>query len=311
MQVESIGSLWLWVGFGAFVVLMLALDLGVFHRRTHAVSIREAAIWSVVWIALALGFNAFVAIQWGPKLGVAFLTGYLIEKALSVDNLFVFYAIFSVFAVPAAYQHKILFWGIVGALVLRAVMVFGGAALLRHVHWSIYVFGIILGATGARMLMRPDAAPHPDKSRLYRWVTRVIPTTSGLHEGRFFAREGGALRATPLFLVLVLVELSDIVFAVDSVLAIFAISDDPFIVFTSNIFAVMGMRSLYFVLANMATRFVYLQPGLALVMIFVGAKMALSHVVKVSVTVSLLVVALLLGGSILASLLKSRRTPAK
>jgi tellurite resistance protein TerC len=259
-------------------------------------------------VALALGFNLFVFLRWGSESGEAFLTGYLIEKALSVDNLFVFYMIFTAFSVPAAYQHRLLFWGVVGAIVLRAMMIWGGSLLLTHFHWVVYIFGGVLIATGLRMLVRPGKEPHPEKSRIFRAIRRIVPTTKeGEDDGsKFFVRENGALLATPLFLVLMLVELADIVFAVDSILAIFAITQDPFIVFTSNIFAIMGMRSLYFVLAGVAKRFAYLQPGLALVLLFVGAKMAMSPLVKIPVVISLMVVTVLLGGSIVASLIKER-----
>lgn len=304
---ESVGSLGLWGGFSLFMIAMLALDLGVFHKKTHVVSTRESLIWTGVWIGLALLFNVYVFYRWGGETGEAFLTGYLIEKALSVDNLFVFYMIFSTFAVPLAYQHRVLFWGIVGALLMRAGMVWGGAFLLSRFHWLIYVFGLVLLATGGKMLARPDAKPEPEKSRVFAAMRRVIPTTKEMHGEHFFAREGGLMKATPLFLVLLLVELSDVVFAVDSILAIFAITEDPFIVFTSNVFAVMGLRSLFFLLANVADRFVYLQPGLALVLIFVGTKMAISEWLKIPVVISLAVVAFLLGGSIVASLVKTRR----
>lgn len=307
---ESVGSLGLWGGFSLFMIAMLALDLGVFHKKTHAVSTRESLIWTGVWVGLALLFNGYVFLRWGSETGEAFLTGYLIEKALSVDNLFVFYMIFTAFAVPAVYQHRVLFWGIVGALLMRAGMVWGGAFLLSRFHWLVYIFGAVLLATGAKMLARPDDKPEPEKSRVFRAMRRVIPTTKESHGERFFAREGAAFKATPLFLVLLLVELSDVVFAVDSILAIFAITQDPFIVFTSNVFAVMGLRSLFFLLANVADRFAYLQPGLAMVLIFVGTKMAISDWFKIPVVVSLAVVALLLGGSILASLVKTRRDQA-
>ncbi len=308
---QTVGSPALWIGFAGFLVVMLALDLGVFNRRGHTVTVKEAAIWSAVWVSLALAFNVFVYVRWTGDVAQEFLTGYLIEKALSIDNLFVFYMIFAAFEIPAEDQHRVLFWGIVGAIVLRAVMVIGGVALLSSFHWLVYIFGALLIATGARMLFRRDAKPHPEQSRIYRVVVRLIPSTKKRHGGRMFAREAGVVRATPLLVVLVLIELMDVVFAIDSILAIFAITSDPFIVLTSNIFAVMGMRSLYFVLAGVAKRFVYLQPGLAMVLVFVGAKMALSPFYKLPVFVSLLVVGLLLGGSIIASLRKTRRDPGE
>jgi tellurite resistance protein TerC len=308
MGVDSVGSPWLVGGFAVFIVAMLVLDLVVFHRRAHSITMREAAAWSAVWVALSLVFCGFVFWRWGSELGNQFLTGYLIEKALSVDNLFVFYVIFSAFSVPSAQQHRLLTLGIIGALLLRAAMIWGGAYLLSHFHWLVYVFGVILFATGVRMLVRrhEKAAP-PEESRLFRAISKVVPTATGDHGKKLFVRVGHGWRATPFFLVLLLVEASDVVFAVDSILAIFAISEDPFIVFTSNIFAVMGMRALYFLLAGMADRFRYLQPGLALVMMFVGAKMGLVEWIHVPVLVSLAVVSVLLGGSIALSLLKSRR----
>jgi tellurite resistance protein TerC len=311
MSIETIGTPALWMGFLAFVAAMLALDLGVINRKAHDIPPREAAIWTGVWVALAVAFNAYIFFRWGAELGEAFLTGYLIEKALSVDNLFVFYLIFTAFSVPPAYQHRLLFWGIIGAIVLRAAMIFGGSVLLAHFHWVTYIFGAMLIAAGVRMLARPHKRPHPERSRMFRAIQRIIPTSAAPPRGRLLVRENGTLMATPLLIVLILIELTDVVFAVDSILAIFAITDDPFIVFTSNIFAVLGMRSLYFVLAGVARRFAYLQPGLALVLLFVGTKMAASPVVKIPVVVALLVVSLLLGGSILPSLIKARRTSQK
>jgi tellurite resistance protein TerC len=303
---ETIGSPALWIAFVAFVAVMLVIDLGIFNRSCHVISIKEAAAWSGVWIGLAIAFNIVVFVEWGTTTGEEFLTGYLIEKGLSIDNLFVFYMIFTAFSVRPEYQHRLLFWGILGALVLRGAMIVGGSALLASFHWVVYVFGALLIATGVRMLARPHEQPHPENSRLFRALQRVIRSTRSLHGGKLFARENGVLLATPLFLVLVLIELSDVLFAVDSIVAIFAITDDPFIVFTSNIFAIMGMRSLYFLLSGVARRFVYLQPGLALVLVFVGTKMAISHMVKIPIVVSLLVVLLLLGGSIIASMVKTR-----
>jgi tellurite resistance protein TerC len=305
--VESVGSPLLWTLFAVVVATMLALDLGVFHRKAHVVSVREAAIWSGVWVAVSLLFNALVAWRLGREAAGAFLTGYIIEKSLSVDNLFVFYLLFATFRVPDQHQHRLLFWGIIGALILRTGMVFGGSWLLTRFTFLTYVFGGVLILTGAKMLARPGKEPHPEKSRAYRLVQRIIPTTSEQHGGHFFARADGRLLATPLFITLILIELSDIVFAVDSILAIFAITADPFIVLTSNIFAVLGMRSLYFLLANLARRFVYLQPGLALVLVFVGVKMAARDLFHLPVVLSLLVVTLLIGGSVVASLIRTRR----
>ena len=307
MGIETVGSVPLLAGFIGFVVLMLILDLGILNRKAHVVSLKEAGIWTAVWVALSLTFNVFVFWRWGVQAGEEFFTGYLIEKALSVDNLFVFYMIFAAFSVKPEHQHRLLIWGIIGALILRAAMILAGSVLLARLHWVIYVFGVLLIATGARMLARPHKQPHPEKSRLFRAISRIVPTAKGDHGGKMFTRENGALVATQLLLVLLLIELTDVLFAVDSIVAIYAITEDPFIVFTSNIFAIMGMRSLFFLLAGVAKRFVYLQPGLAIVLVFVGAKMVISPWLKIPVIVSLLIVLLLLGGSIVASLIKTRR----
>ncbi len=296
----------LWTVFAVVVVAMLALDLGVFHRKAHAVGVREAAIWSAVWVAVSLLFNALVWWRLGREAGGAFLTGYIIEKALSVDNLFVFYILFAAFRVPDVHQHRLLFWGIIGALILRTGMVFGGSWLLSRFAFLTYFFGGVLILTGGKMLARPGKEPHPEKGRAYRLVQRIIPATSEPQGGRFFVRHEGRVLATPLFIALILIELSDIVFAIDSIMAIFAITTVPFIVLTSNIFAVLGMRSLYFLLANLARRFIYLQPGLALVLVFVGVKMAARDLFHLPVALSLLVVLLLIGGSIVASLIRTR-----
>jgi tellurite resistance protein TerC len=304
---ESVGSPVLWTLFAVVVAGMLALDLGVFHRKAHVVGVREAATWSVVWVAVSLAFNGLVAWWLGRGPATAFLTGYVIEKSLSVDNLFVFYMLFAAFRVPDAHQHRLLFWGIIGALILRTGMVFGGSWLLSRFTFLTYVFGGVLILTGAKMLARPGKEPHPEKGRAYRLLQRIIPTTpEAPPDGSFFVRQEGRLLATPFLIALVLIELSDIVFAMDSILAIFAITSDPFIVLTSNVFALLGMRSLYFLLANLARRFVYLQPGLALVLVFVGAKMAARDLFHLPVALSLLVVVALIGGSIVASLIKTR-----
>jgi tellurite resistance protein TerC len=304
--VETVGTPVLWIVFAVFVVTMLALDLGVFHRKAHVVSVKEAGTWSAVWVAVSLLFNALVVWRLGREAGGAFLTGYIIEKSLSVDNLFVFYMLFAALRVPDQYQHRLLFWGIIGALILRTGMVFGGSWLLSKFTFLTYIFGAVLILTGVKMLGRPDKEPHPERGRAYRLLQKIIPTSADAHGPHFFVRENGRRLATPLFIALILIELSDIVFAIDSILAIFAITVDPFIVLTSNIFAVLGMRSLYFLLAGMARRFVYLQPGLALVLVFVGVKMAARDLFHLPVVMSLAVVVLLIGGSIVASLIRTR-----
>lgn len=307
MHVDSIGTPWLWLGFTAFVLLMLALDLGVFHRKAHEVSVKEALTWTGVWITLALTFNAGIYHWFGPERALEFLSGYVIEKALSVDNIFVFIVIFSVFAVPSKLQHKVLLWGILGALLLRALFVVLGAALLSRFHWLGYLFGGFLVFTGLKLLVQREAAAEPQKNPLFRLFRRLVPSVDEYHEGRFTIVEAGKRYATPLLLVLVAIEGTDIVFALDSIPAIFAVTRDPFIVFTSNIFAVLGLRALYFALSGMMDKFHYLKFGLALVLMFVGGKMLLASVYEIPIWLSLAVIAALLGGSVVASLL--RRPP--
>jgi tellurite resistance protein TerC len=307
MNVATLASPAVWLGFAVLVVVVLVIDLGIFNRKAHVVKTREALIWTGVWVALALGFNVFVWQRFGALAAEEFITGYAIEKALSVDNLFVMYAVFTAFSIPALHQHRVLFWGIIGAVVMRTVMVFAGVALLSSFHWLIFIFGGFLVLTGLKMLVRKDELPHPEKSRLLRAVKKVMPVSDDLQSGRMFVRVDGALAATPLFLALLTIEASDAVFAVDSIFAIFAVTTDPFIVLTSNVFAMLGLRSLYFVLAGAAERFKYVQPGLALVLVFVGVKMAISDWAKIPVLVSLGVIVALVGGSIVASLVSNAR----
>ena len=300
-------QVWLWIGFNAFVLLMLALDLGVFHRNAHEVSLREAGAWSTVWVALALTFNFGIYHFMGSEAGLAFLTGYLIEKALSVDNIFVFVLIFSYFNVPAKYQHRVLFWGILGALLMRGAMIAAGAALIAEFHWIIYVFGAFLVFTGIRMAMQTEHDIDAESNPVIRLVRRVMPVTNVYHGQNFFVQEevGGRLRrvATPLFVVLVLVETTDLIFAVDSIPAIFAITTDTFLVYTSNVFAILGLRALYFLLAGVIHKFHYLKLGLSAVLVFVGAKMLLTDIYKVPIGISLVVIALVLATAVVASLL--------
>ncbi len=309
---------WVWVVFNLFVLAMLALDLGVFHRKAHVVSIKEATIWSVVWIGLALLFNTGLWFFWdrlapnsvysNSEAALAFLTGYLIEKSLSVDNIFVFVLIFTYFAVPALYQHRVLFWGIIGALLMRGVMIGLGATLIKEFHWIIYIFGAFLIFTGIRMAFHRNEEVHPEKNPLIRLLKRLMPVTENYEGDKFFIRRAGVLMATPLFLVLLMVETTDLIFAVDSIPAIFAVTQDPFIVYTSNVFAILGLRSLYFVLAGMVHQFYYLKLGLSVVLVFVGVKMLLIDTAfKIPTALSLLVVALIIAVSVIASLLRSRR----
>jgi len=305
----SVGTPLLWGAFTLFVLGLLALDLGVFHRKAHTIGTREALGWSLFWIALALLFNAWVAWTFGTQRGLEFLTGYLIEKALSVDNIFVFLVIFSYFSVPAAYQHRVLFWGILGAIVFRVAFILAGAALLQAFHWVVYLFGGLLLLTAVRIVRARDEEVHPERNPLLRLVRRYLPVVPTYQGARFFVRVGGRLMATPLLLVVVVVEATDIVFAIDSIPAIFAVTADPFIVYTSNVFAILGLRALFFLLAGVLNRFHYLKAGLGLVLAFVGMKMLLSDLYAIPIGVSLAVVGALIGGAVAASLLRPPGRP--
>jgi tellurite resistance protein TerC len=304
---------WLWIGFNAFVLAMLAVDLFVFHRDAHEVRLREAAAWSVVWIALAVAFGAGVYRWMGPAAGLEYFAGYLIEKALSVDNIFVFVLIFGFFRVPREYQHRVLFWGILGALVMRGAMIAGGAYLIAHFHWVMYVFGAFLVFTGIRMATSVEHDIDPASNPAIRLVRRLIPVTPEYIGHRFFVRQetGGTSRlfATPLFVVLVLVETTDLIFAVDSIPAIFAVTERPFIVYSSNVFAILGLRALYFLIADVIHRFHYLKIGLAVVLVFVGAKMLIADVYSLPITASLAVIVIVLSSAVAASLLWPRPEP--
>ena len=284
-------QIWLWVGFNVFVLAMLAVDLFVFHKEAHEVASAEAATWTVVWVALALLFGAGVYAFMGRDAGLEYFAGYLIEKALSVDNIFVFVLIFGFFRVPLRYQHRVLFWGILGALVMRGVMIVAGAYLIQQFHWVIYLFGAFLVFTGIRMATQIEHDIDLESNVVIRIVRRLLPVTATYHGQKFFVREevGGTLRlaATPLFVVLALVETTDLIFAVDSIPAIFAVTQDPFIVYSSNVFAILGLRALYFLLAGVIHRFHYLKVGLSVVLVFVGAKMLVADVYKVPIGVSL------------------------
>lgn len=310
LSVVTLGSWPLWVGFLAFVGVMLALDLGVFHRKAHVVSLREAAIWSAVWISLAAVFAFGVFHFYGAQRGLEFTTGYLIEKALSVDNIFVMVILFGAFGVPARQQHRVLFWGILGAVAMRAVFILAGVSLILRFHWTLYLFGIFLVITGVKMLLFRTEEDHPENNVLVRLARRVLPVAPGQDTEHFFARVDGRRMVTPLFLALVAVEFTDLIFAVDSIPAVLAVSQDPFIVFTSNIFAILGLRSLYFLLAGVVHKFRYLKVGLALVLVFVGVKMTIVDVFKIPVGVSLAVVGLLIAGAILSSLVVDGRRRA-
>jgi len=289
------------VGFNLFVILMLALDLGVFHKRTHTIRVREALIWTGIWVGLALLFNFGIYLWKGPEPALQFLAGYVIEQSLSVDNLFVFLLVFSYFGVPSQLQHKVLFWGIIGAAVMRATLIVVGAALIHRFHWIIYLFGGFLVLTGIRMAFSNDEAVDLANNRVVRLFKRFFPMTPDYQGDRFFVQVDGRRLATPLLLVLVVVETTDLVFAVDSIPAIFAVTTDPMIVYTSNIFAIMGLRSLYFALAGMMELFHFLKIGLSVVLTFVGLKMLLSEIYEIPIGIALAVVAGVLVFSVVAS----------
>lgn len=317
--------LWIWGTFMGFVLLVLAVDLGVFHRQAHKVEMKEALVWSGVWIALALIFNLGIFFFWNQiqpgtsytneEAGFAFLAGYLVEKALSVDNIFVFLLVFGYFAVPEKYQHRVLFWGIVGALIFRAAFIAAGAALLEHFFWTMILFGLFLIVTGIKMVVVKDKKIDPEKNPLVRAFRRIMPVTDEYHGQKFFKRINGRLWATPLFLVLLVVEFTDVIFAVDSIPAIFAITADPFLVFTSNIFAILGLRALFFALAGLMKMFHFLSYGLAAILVFVGGKMLYGYAEKVlvpewpkfPVVLSLGVIVAILAVAVIASV---RKPPA-
>lgn len=305
METASIGTPLTWGLFLLGVLVFLALDLGVFHKKDHAISAKEAGIWTLVWVAMAGLFGAGLAHFQGNELALEFAAGYLIEKALSVDNIFVFVVLFRFFRVPGELQHRVLFWGVFGALVLRAAFIWAGAALLNRFDWMLYVFGAILVWTGVKMFRHGDD-DDPAQSPWIKWIKRVIPVQDHFSGNHFFVKEAGRRVATPLFLALVAIELSDVIFAVDSIPAVFAVTRDPFIVFTSNVFAILGLRSLYFLLADVVDRFYLLRPALAMVLFFVGTKMLVSGMYHVPVWLSLLVIGVLVGGAMLVSWLRPK-----
>ena len=296
-------NIWFWIIFNVFVLAMLALDLGVFHRHDHAVTMKEASIWTVVWISLALLFNLGLYFYAGPEPALQFLTGYLIEKSLSVDNIFVFVMLFSYFQVPVIYQHRVLFWGILGALIMRGILIGVGAFLIAQFHWVIYVFGAFLIFTGIRMGVQKDEHVDVESNAMVNLLRRFMPITQNYHGHDFFVRQAGRLFATPLFVVLLIVETTDLIFALDSIPAIFAVTTDPFLVYTSNVFAILGLRSLYFLLAEVVTKFRFLKIGLSAILIFVGVKMVIVDIYHIPIALSLGVIAAILAISIIASLL--------
>lgn len=304
-------SIWWWVGFNALVLALLALDLFVFHKEAREVKPKEAALWSVFWVVLSLLFNLFIYFEFGRAAATEFFTGYLIEKSLSVDNLFVFVLIFGYFNVPPRYQHRILFWGILGALIMRAILIFTGSVLISNFEWTIYLFGAFLVFTGIRMAFEKEDGIEVEANPLIKFVRRLFPVTNGYHGHRFFVREAGRTFATPLLIVLVMVESTDVIFALDSIPAIFAITKNSFIVYTSNIFAILGLRALYFLLANVIDKFYFLKYGLAVVLCFIGVKMIVTWFdVHISTGISLGVVGAVLVTSVLISLLFPKREEA-
>ena len=309
-EVTAISGTWVWVAFNALVLALLALDLGVFHRRAHAVRPKEAAVWVAAWAALAVAFGIGIFLARGSQAGLEFFAGYLVEQALSVDNIFVFILIFSSFGVAPQYQHRVLFWGIVGALVMRGVMIGAGAFLIEQVHWVTYVFGGFLIVTAVRMARQKEGGIAPEANPVIRMLRRIVPLTKRYHGHRFIVRRGRRWAATPLLLVLVLLETTDVVFAVDSIPAVFGVTRDPFIVYTSNVFAILGLRSLYFVLAGVIGRFHFLKLGLSAILAFVGAKMVLAEVYHVPIGASLAVIAGVLAAAVAASFLFPRRAAA-
>jgi len=301
------GHVVFWIGFNAFVVLMLSLDLGVFHKKIHKVPVKEAVIWTIVWITLAMIFNVLIYFDMGKTKALEFLTGYVIEYSLSVDNIFVFILIFSFFQVNEKYQHKVLYWGIIGALIMRAIFIFAGVALITRFHWIIYIFGGFLIITGIRMLFHGDSKVEPEKNPVVRFFRKFLPVTHEMHEDKFFIKRNSGLYATPLFLVLLIIESSDLIFAVDSIPAVLAISQDSFIVYTSNIFAIMGLRSLYFAVSGIMEYFRFLKIGVAFVLTFVGVKMCISNYIDIPVIFSLLIIISILLISIIASVAIKKR----
>jgi tellurite resistance protein TerC len=291
----------LWIGFNVFVLLMLVLDLGVFHRGAKEIKVKDALIWTGIWIMLSLMFNVFVFYQFGEDKAYEFLTGYLIEKSLSIDNIFVMILIFSYFHVPAEYQHKVLFWGILGALVMRVLFILAGIELIHKFHWLIYIFGGFLIYTGIRIATQGEVKLNPEKNPVVKFVRKIFRVTPAFHEDNFFVTLDNRLWATPLFVVVVMIEATDLVFAVDSIPAILAISDDPFIVYTSNVFAILGLRSLYFAIAGIEKYFIYLKYGLAAILVFVGIKMCIADFYKIPTGISLGFIILSLAVTIVAS----------
>jgi tellurite resistance protein TerC len=301
MELTTVATPSLWIVFTGLVITLLAIDLGVLHRTVREVRMREAILWSLVWVALALTFNAWVYHRFGEERGLEFLTGYVIEKALAVDNLFVFLVVFTTFAVPKALRHRVLFWGVLGALVMRAGFILAGAAMISRFHWILYLFGAFLLVTGIKLLREGDIEMRPELNPVFRLFRRLVPSVTDYHRGRFTVRKGGKRYATPLLLVLVCIEIADVIFAVDSIPAIFAVTTDPFIVYTSNICAILGLRAMFFVVAGAVEQIRFLKVGLSLVLSFVGIKMLIVDFYKIPIGWSLFTITAILAVSVLAS----------
>jgi tellurite resistance protein TerC len=297
----------LFILFNVFILAMLALDLGVFHKTARHVSVKEATVWSIVWIVLALAFNVGVFFVVGPTTALEFFTGYLIERALSMDNIFVFIIILSYFGVPQKYQHKVLFWGVIGALVMRSIFIAAGTALISRFEWVLYVFGAILIYSGWRMMTEKGVEVHPDKNIVIRLARKLFPVSTGYETTKFVVRKHGKLFITPMLLVLLTVETTDVVFALDSIPAVFGVTRDPFIVYSSNVFAILGLRAMYFLIAGVMNTFYYLSYGLSLVLMFIGVKMMVADFYPIPITISLLVVGLILGVAVGASVVRKKR----
>jgi tellurite resistance protein TerC len=301
----------LYVFFTLFILVMLAIDLGVLHRTPRAISLKEATLWSIVWIVLALLFNAGILLYAGTTPALEFFTGYLIERALSMDNIFVFVIIFSYFGVPPQYQHRVLFWGVVGALIMRSLFIWAGTALISQFEWILYIFGLILILSGWKMMAEKGVEVHPEKNIFIRLTKKIFPVETGYDSPGFFVRKGGRLHITSMLLVLLTVETTDVVFAVDSIPAVFGITRDPFIVYSSNIFAILGLRAMYFLLAGVMNTFYYLSHGLSLVLVFIGVKMLLADLYHIPIAIALGIVVLILAVAVVASLVRNRRVAGK
>jgi len=301
-------NIYFWIGFHVFIFLMLALDLGVFNKKDHKVPVKEAIKWSSVWISLALLFNLFVFYEFGKTKALEFLTGYVIEYSLSVDNIFVFIIIFTYFSVPDRFQHKVLFWGIIGALVMRGIFIFAGVALINKFHWIILIFGAFLVVTGIKMLFQKKTQVHPEKNPVVRFFRKFLPVSEETHSSKFFIRQNHRIFATPLFLIIIVIESTDLLFAVDSIPAVLAVSHDKFIVYTSNIFAILGLRSLYFAVAGIMGYFRYIKVGIAFILTFVGLKMLASFFnFEIPIIISLAIIVSILLISIIASILIKKK----